>query len=260
MTLSFRPLLPALLFLLAFAVSLTAQTPTEVVVRAQAKDAKFIGSSIGGAHVIIRNSLTGEILARGLTEGGTGNTDRIMRTPRERYAELAGDGAAAFRTTLSLTEPVLVTVEVVAPVRARQAAVRGSIELWLLPGKPIDGDGIIVEIPGFVVDVLSPRTHQSLSAGDLPDGKLTIEANVVMMCGCPVSSGGLWDADQMEIGAYIRQGSGEASELRLQPTERANLFRAEWTPPGAGAWEITVYAYDPRTGNTGLDRVNFLVE
>ena len=52
-------------------------TETKLMVRAKAKDAKFVGSSIGGAHVIVRNTVNGEILAEGNTTGSTGNTDLI---------------------------------------------------------------------------------------------------------------------------------------------------------------------------------------
>ena len=38
---------------------------TEVMIRAQSKDAKFIGTSIGGAKVIVKDAETGEILAEG---------------------------------------------------------------------------------------------------------------------------------------------------------------------------------------------------
>ena len=54
---------------------------TKIIVRAKAKDAKFIGSSVGSAMIIIRNAETNEILAKGKTIGSTGNTSLIMKTP-----------------------------------------------------------------------------------------------------------------------------------------------------------------------------------
>ncbi|MFT5169185.1 MAG: hypothetical protein ACI8P3_004433, partial [Saprospiraceae bacterium] len=38
-------------------------TETKIIIRAKAKDAKFIGSSLGGAYVIIRNKVNQQILA-----------------------------------------------------------------------------------------------------------------------------------------------------------------------------------------------------
>ena len=43
--------------------------PTDIVVRAKARDAKFIGSSIGGAFIRIREADTGKVLAEGLLYG-----------------------------------------------------------------------------------------------------------------------------------------------------------------------------------------------
>ena len=57
---------------------------TRVMVRARTKDAKFIGTSMGGALVVIRKADTGEVLASGLTSGGTGDTRRIMNDPHVR--------------------------------------------------------------------------------------------------------------------------------------------------------------------------------
>ena len=52
--------------------------PTDIIIRVLAKDAKFIGMETGGAKVILRDADTGEILAQGVTSGGTGNTPKIM--------------------------------------------------------------------------------------------------------------------------------------------------------------------------------------
>jgi hypothetical protein len=71
-------------------------TETKVMVRAKAKDAKFIGSSLGGAHVIVRNKLNQRILAEGKTTGSTGNTDLIMKTPKVRGNSIADDQTGGF--------------------------------------------------------------------------------------------------------------------------------------------------------------------
>ena len=73
-----------LLFAGLFACAAAQATPTKVIVRVKAKDAKFIGNSVGGAYIIIRSKTTNEILVQGKTEGGTGNTRLIMNTPKER--------------------------------------------------------------------------------------------------------------------------------------------------------------------------------
>lgn len=94
-------------------------TETKLMVRAKAKDAKFVGSSIGGAHVIVRNTQNGEILAEGNTVGGTGNTNLIMKSPHERYMQLSDDKTAGFLAVVDIDEPTFVRVEVLSPVNKK---------------------------------------------------------------------------------------------------------------------------------------------
>lgn len=237
--------------------SLSAAPPqaTDIVVRAQARDAKFIGTSVGGAWVRIRDADSGAVLAEGLTEGDTGNTDLIMREPRQRYAKI-GDGAAAFHTSLQLSEPTLVTVEVSAPYIKRQARVLSQTQLWLIPGKPLNGDGLIVEVPGMIVDALSPQTHRFVHLGEAP---VEVTANVVMMCGCGITAGGLWDANAMEVAAWIYRDGEKVATLPLKIQKQASTFSAAYTPSQPGAYRVLIYAYDPRSGNTGVDQTSFVV-
>lgn len=232
-----------------------AQESTRLIVRVQAKDAKFIGTSMGGALIQIRNAETGKLLAEGLTEGSTGDTQRLVTDPKERYEQMHTEGAARFETTLELSEPMFVTVEAVAPYAKKQARAISSTQLWLIPGKDITGDGIILEVPGFVVDVLSPQTHSRT-----PAGEISIQANVVMMCGCPVSDGGLWDSSDYEIRALIKREGEIVDTMPMEFTGIDNTFSGTYETSDSGVHEITVYAYDAKTGNTGVDRTTVIIE
>lgn len=244
------------LMLLLFLIPLIASSQTtSVMVRAQSKDAKFIGTSIGGAKVIVRDAITGEILAEGITEGSTGDTEKIMKEPRTRGRKIADDDTAGFLASLDLEEPTLVTIEVIAPITQGQARVTSSTQLWVIPGKDITGDGIVLEVPGFVVDVLSPQTHERIPSGS----KVEVTANVVMMCGCPLTAGGIWDADQYEVSAIISKDGQEERTVDLQIQEKPSTFSGEITV-SPGNYEITVYAFDPVTGNTGLDKTNIIIQ
>ncbi|MGB3774049.1 MAG: hypothetical protein WA951_02220 [Leeuwenhoekiella sp.] len=229
--------------------------PTSITVRAQAKDAKFIGTSRGGAQIIIRNERTGEILAKGITSGSTGNTEKIMNSPQVRYETITDENTAGFTADLELTEPIFVTVEAYAPQLKKQAAVTSSTQLWLIPGKNIDGEGLILEIPGFVVDILSPQTHEGFSAAN----EIELKANVVMMCGCPTSPDGIWDANQFEVKALITSDTGNSKEVVLEYAGKKSTFMAK-TTLAKGYYNLAIYAYDPRTGNTGLDQTALIVE
>jgi hypothetical protein len=227
---------------------------TEVMVRVRSKDAKFIGSSIGGARIIIKNAETGELLASGMTSGSTGDTRLIMQQPHSRNERLTDENTAGFLAKLNLEEPVFVTVEAIAPYNKKQARVMSSTQLWLLPGKDIIGDGLVLEVPGFVVDILSPQTHERISSENVE-----IKANVVMMCGCPITPGGIWDADQYEITAVLSSEGKEVKELQLKAGEKPSTFSAETTLE-PGMYELLIYAYDSMSGNTGVDQLNFIVK
>ncbi len=244
-----------LLFLLLQSSAFTK--PTKIIVRAKAKDAKFIGSSIGGAMVIIRDALTGGILAKGITEGGTGNTGVIMKEPRTRGERLSDEKTAKFEAVLNITEPTFVTVDVYSPFNKKQATVHAGTQLWVLPGKDITGDGIIVEIPGFIVDIIKPQTHEMFSAKN--DTTLLIKANVVMMCGCPITKGGLWNADKMEVEAVINKDNRFYKNVNLHITDKPDTFEGTCDGLQKGLYEITVTAFDPESGNTGVDKTNIIV-
>lgn len=242
------------LFLLLLAPAWIYAQETTVMVRVHSKDAKFIGSSIGGARIIVKNEATGEILAEGITSGSTGDTEKIMQEPRKRGERLSDENTAGFLASLDISEPVFITVEAIAPVNKKQAAVRSSTQLWVIPGKNINGDGVVLEVPGFVVDILSPQTHERIQQQD----EVQITANVVLMCGCPVTPDGIWDANNYEVAAMVQEENGEPVTLNLEPLQKPSTFTGS-VSLNPGNYEVTVYVFDPATGNTGLDRTNIII-
>ncbi|MFP3943532.1 MAG: hypothetical protein ACLFWF_06550 [Alphaproteobacteria bacterium] len=247
--------------MLSLAAAPAGGEPTPLTVRVLSKDGKFVGSSMGGVRITVRDAHTGEILAQGVTKGGTGDTGRIMHEGRGQRALLADESAAAFKTRLDLDEPRRIEVEAYGPLAQPQAAHRVSATQWVIPGKGVaGGDGWVLELPGFVVDVLGPPAHVRLPAGT---EAVPLSANVTMMCGCPLTPGGLWDADKTEVTALVRHGdgeSGEAERVSLDYAGKASQFAGEIPVKDPGLYRVTVYAYDERTGNTGLDRTTFIVQ
>jgi len=231
--------------------------PTRVDVRVLSRGAKFVGSSMGGAEVTLRDAYTGELLARGVTRGGTGDTGRIMRDERGRHAPVATDSAAVFRATLDLDEPRRVEASARGPLAQPQAAASVSSTMWLVPGRHVTGgDGWLLELPGFVVDVLAPAAHRTLPGAPR---EVSLRANVTMMCGCPVEPGGLWDAEGFEIEALVRRDGGAPTRVPLAFAGTTSLFEATLAAPEPGLYEVVVYAFDPANGNTGVDRTTFMV-
>ncbi len=240
-------------FILCFSIKGFSQK-TNLMIRAKAKDAKFIGSSIGGARILVKDAVTGAILDEGITTGSTGDTKKIMKNDWKRSQLLSDDKTAGFTAKIDIDAPLFVTVEALAPYNKKQASVLSSTQLWVIPGKDIKGDGVVLEIPGFVVDILAPQTHERIKASE----KIELSANVVMMCGCPVTEGGIWDANQYEVKAIITDADGNSNELELKSTEKPSTFGAE-TFLEKGLYEVLVYAYDPETGNTGVDKTNIII-
>ncbi len=149
---------------------------TKLVIRAKSKDAKFVGTKMGGAMVVVKESETGRVLVEGLTSGGTGDTRKIMVEPKTRFGHIAG-GAAMFETSVNIDEPTLVTIEVKAPYAAKPNMIKSSTEMWLIPGKDITGEGIVIEVPGFSIDARTPeRVSMAQNRAAIP-----IQAHIVMI-------------------------------------------------------------------------------
>jgi hypothetical protein len=105
----------------------------------------------------------------------------------------------------------------------------------------------------MVVDILEPAAGSSLELASSID----IEANIVMGCGCPIAPGGLWDASAMEIKGIVSRGDEQVGGFDLTYAGRKSRFQGKIEVSEPGVYEALVYVYDPKNGNTGLDRTTF---
>ncbi len=163
---------------LFFAIPVEAEgLPTKVLVRAVSRDAKVLGTYVGGARITIRDLKHNKILAQGLQQGGTGDTMQIMIRPRQRGDTVYGtQGTAGFLSTLTLEKPTVVEITAEGPLNSPQATQRSSKTLLLVPGQDILGEGVLLEIHGFIVTLLSPERNKPVSSGR----PLEVVATVVM--------------------------------------------------------------------------------
>lgn len=243
-------------FLLLAAVPAAAE-PTDITVRVLSKDAKYIGTSMGGMQVTLRDATTREVLATGVTAGSTGDTKLLMHEGAGRRAAMADASSAKFAVTLDLAAPRLIEVEAYGPLAQRQAAQRVVSTQWVIPGRGVSGgDGWVLELPGFVVDVLAPPAHVKLGAVAAID----VRANVIMMCGCPIEPKGLWDAEKYEVAAIVSRDGKEVARVDLAYAGEASQFAASVPVDGPGVYDVLVYAHDPANGNSGVDRTTFIVD
>ena len=242
---------------LTFVPTLASAEPTDITVRVLGKDSKFVGSSMGGARVIVRDADTGEILAQGVTEGSTGDTKRIMGPQENSRAVRSSEGAAKFVATIDIDAPRLIEVEAYGPLAQPQAAHRVSATQWVVPGRHITGgDGWVLELPGYVVDVLAPPAHVRLPP---ETASVELRANVALMCGCPITPGGLWDADTLDVKALVKHNGEELPPVDLAFAGETSQFKGAVPVSGPGLYDVTVYAHNAANGNTGLDRTRFIV-
>jgi hypothetical protein len=194
-------MMPDMIKILSAAVVLllassAAAEPTHVMVRAKAQDAKFIGDHMGGVEITLTDAKTGKVLAKGLTKGGTGDTPRIMRTPRARGDQIADAATAGFEATLDITDPTLVRAEAIGPIGKPGSSIKVASSLWVIPGRDVLGDGWVLAFPGLVVEP---------TATEASDGFLHLKTQVSLMCGCPIEAGGLWDAANYQVSATLLQ-------------------------------------------------------
>jgi hypothetical protein len=217
--------------------------PTHIVVRAQAQDAKFIGDETGGAEITLTDVKTGKILARGLTIGGTGDTALVMKTPQQRGAQISSAAAAGFEATLDIDKPTLIRAEAYGPMGKPGAAVSASATQWILPGHDLTGDGWILTLRGLVIE---PKTKVDDA------GNLQIHAEVRMMCGCPITPGGIWDVSNYSVTAQLLKGTKEIATAPLAYAGSASQFAGSLSGQRPGQYRLRIVASDAKNSNTGV--------
>ncbi len=246
-----KKLFLALLLPLATALSLPAQAEnTQIMIRAQATDAKFIGSSVGGVRVVVEDAETGEILDEGWIDGGTGDTDLLIKNPIKRGQKLTDEKTAGFVAEVDIDAPRLLKFKLMGPYGYRQSLQEASVTSWVVPGKDLMGDGIILNMPGFIVDAWTQV---------LEGGKIEFYTKASLLCGCPITKDGLWKPDNYEVKAVLMQDEEKIAEVPLEFTGPMGMFSGKTDIKKAGHYKAIVYMVDPTTGNVGVDRTMFEV-
>jgi len=250
-----RGLFSAIAFAILILVSpLFAQTggkETKVMIRAIARDAKVIGTHVGGAKITVRDVASGEILAQGVQQGGTGDTNTIMKTPRTRGMAVYSTGdASGFLAVLHLEKPTVVEISAEGPLGNAQATQRSSKTLLLVPGEDVLGEGILLEIHGFIITPLAPLADAKVKVGS----PFEVRATVTMACGCPTEPDGLWDANKIRVVARLLRDGKVESEIPMTYAEVQNTFHTDVPVTAAGSMELQVLAMDPASANFGMTR------
>ena len=240
---------------------------TPLIVRVIARGGKFLGDDIGGALITVRDAQTGELLAHGPTQGASGPTS-VMKAPLLRADPIPTldttvtppAEACHFRVDLDLERPRLLEVSAYGPLGAPQGAHTVVTSHWIYPGaSQAIGDGLTIEIPGLLVQIQWPPTHWLPKA---PPPGINIQANVTMMCGCPITPDNFWPPDQFEVKGIVRGKGNVMASFDLAFDDRIpypSQFVYSLTTPPAGIYELTVYAYQKTLGNTGVNTSTFII-
>src|ERR1700761_3364159 len=173
-------------------------TSTSLLVRVQARGGKFLADDIGGAEISVRNVHTGQYLGGGLAHGtSSGNlqTNYVANAsqnavvtpgnppgsqPKINWLVPQADTSGVL-LDVPIERPALLEVSAWGPLGGLQSAQRVTTTTWATPGMTIDqGPGLVMEMPGLIVDVLTPPTHSNSQSA-------LFLVKVTMMCGCQIS-------------------------------------------------------------------------
>lgn len=224
-----------------------AQEPTRIQIRVTANDAKIIGSGVGGVAITVRDTRTGDILAEGVQEGSTGNTAQIMGSQQRGGPVFEADGAGGFMAEIHITEPTPVEISARGPLGTDQAIQTASKSLLVIPGRDVLGEGVIIELNGFTVEIMSPVAG-SVEAG----APFEVRARITMLCGCPTEPGGMWDSTDYEILARLTVGSEVVGEWPLVFAGSTSEYTGTALIETAGDFVLHVIASDQKKANFGM--------
>ncbi len=241
-------------------IPLNGPQPTVILVRVVAHGAMVLGREVGGARVTITEVATGQILATGLQEGGSGDQNQIMRTPHMIEEPVySSRPSAVFTTTLQLHKPTLVEISAEGPLAYPAASQKTSKTLLVIPGQDLTHDGIVLHLYGYLIQIERPTPPEPLIAKD--DVKL--QASVRTLSGSFVRPHGDWDSRKIRIYGEVLIGDRIIERLQMFYDEGSRTFEAPFfVPPSKDVPDgitLRVIASDLSTGNAGMDQATYPV-
>ena len=239
---------------------LSGPIPTQITVRVVAHKSMVIGDEVGGARVTITDTASGAILATGLQQGEAGDQSQIMRTPRlMEEPHYSTKPAAAFRTTLALERPTHVEITVQGPLAHPSAMQKVSKTILLVPGRDITGDGIVMLLHGFIIQIEHPTVSESLIAKE----DVRLRASVRTLSGAPLRPYSDFDSRKIKIYAEILINGQIKERLQMFYAGAKGSFETPFfvpTPNDApNGFTIRVIAADEAGSNFGMTEAKYPV-
>ena len=233
---------------------------TKILVRVVAHGAMVLGREVGGARVTITDLMTKQVLATGIQEGDAGDQNQIMRTPHLMEEPVySAKPAAAFTTTLALQRPTLVEVAAEGPLAYPDSMRRTAMTVLLIPGQDLSGDGIVLHLNGYIVQIEHPKAGEPLMAKD----DVNLKASVRTLSGTSVRPHGDWDSRKIRIYGELLIGGRIVERLQLFYSNDTGTFDAPFFVPldkeAPDGITLRVVAADTAAGNFSLGEAHYLV-
>ena len=233
---------------------------TTVTVRVVGHGSLVLGREVGGARVTITDLATGQILASGIQQGEAGDQNQIMHTPHFMREPLySASPSASYSTTLYLTRPTQVEISAQGPLSYPAAAQRVAKTLWLIPGHHMTGDGIVLQLYGYIVQIVEPAAGNSLIAKE--DQPLRV--SVRTLAGTSVRPHGDWDSRQVHIYGEVVVGDKVIERLQMFYSGEKGLFESAFfvpnpkdAPDGVTLRVVAIHSSD---GNMAIGEAKFPV-
>jgi hypothetical protein len=234
--------------------------PTKILVRVVAHGAMVLGREVGGARVTITDLATKQVLASGIQEGEAGDQNQIMRTPHLMEEPVySARPAAAFTTTLALQRPTLVEVAAEGPLAYPESMRRTAMTVKLIPGQDLSGDGIVLPLNGYIVQIEHPKAGEPLNAKD----DVNLKASVRTLSGTLVRPHGDWDSRRIRIYGELLIGNRIIERLQLFYAHDTGTFDAPFFVPldkeAPDGITLRVVAADTAAGNFSLGEAHYPV-
>jgi hypothetical protein len=167
--------------------------------------------------------------------------------------------SASFTTTLDLLHPTQVDITAEGPLAYPAAMQRVSKRLWLIPGQDMIGDGIVLTLYGYIVQIEQPKPNEPLVARE----DLTLRASIRTLSGSWVRPHGDWDSRKLEIYGEILIGDRVIERLQLFYSGRNAEFEAPFFVPrhtdAPDGMTLRVIAADRSGGNFGVGLAKYPV-
>jgi hypothetical protein len=156
--------------------------------------------------------------------------------------------ASGYLAVLHIDKPTVVEISAEAPLGNAQATQRTSKTMLLVPGEDVLGEGILLEIHGFIVTSLTPLPDAKVKTGS----PFEVRATVTMACGCPIEPDGMWDANKIHVVARLLRDGKVQSEIPMTYAGVQNTFHADVPATAAGPMELQVLSMDGGSANFGM--------